>query len=267
MKKFVFGLLISLSVSAVPAAAQIMSNPAQWYINQQIYSTRVFNGVVANEMLRRKTGGKRTLQNPATKSNQPANDYTAFKPRLENYLPKQLAAKSGGNARETEQVLEQFITFYEQTAQKDGFPATDLAYAFEYFVVNNYSIYRDLIDLPIDKDPRVKQARDRWERISIYNGKKLEQVTMYQERAIYKQFKEILGANPEIQKMTDQQKQETTEMLAIMLGINITTYMKGINEDDEKTTEQARQLAKQGLEKLLGVPVEQIKITNNGLEL
>ena len=42
------GLLLWLPLGA---AAQGMQSPAQWYINQQIYSTRVFNGVIANSML------------------------------------------------------------------------------------------------------------------------------------------------------------------------------------------------------------------------
>lgn len=264
MKKLVLGFSLAVCFFALPCAAQIMSNPAQWYINNQIYSTRVFNGVVANSMLRRKTaGGKQTRRNPATKTNKAAVDYTLFNAAPQSLLPKKLSS----NSRETEQTLETLIDFYTQTAQKDGFPANDLAYAFEYFVVNNYQLYKDLIDLPADKDPRAKRARDGFERITILNQKKLEQVSMPQERAIYRQFKEMLAANPDIQKMTDAQKQEAAEMLAIMFGINFTAYMKGINDGDDQLTEQARQLAKQGLEKLLGVPVEQIRITNSGLEL
>lgn len=263
MKKFVGAFIFSLCLLVLPTEAQIMSNPAQWYINNQIYSTRVFNGVVANSMLRRKSTSTRMRKNPAAKTVKPAVDYTLFKPAPASLLPKQLSAKSGGN----EQVFETLIDFYTQTARKDGFPANDLAYAFEYFVVNNYQLYKDLIDLPADKDPRAKRARDGFERIAILNEKRLEQVSMPQERAIYRQFKEMLAANADVQKMTDAQKQEAAEMLAIMFGINFTAYMKGINDGDEKLADQARQLAKQGLEKLLGVPVAQIKITNNGLEL
>jgi hypothetical protein len=255
MKKVLRGLLFSLLLTVIPVSAQIMSNPAQWYINNQIYSTRVFNGVVANSMLRKSAKGIKT-------------DYTVFKATPNNFLPKQFAAKSGGNnRRETEQVFDSFVNLYKQTAQKDGFPSNDLAYAFEYFVVNNYQIYHDLIDLPLDKDPRARRAKDGFERIQIMNEKKLLQVSINQERAIYKQFKDLLGSNAELQKMTDAQKQEATEMMAILFGVNFAGYMKGINDGDEQLTEQARQMAKEGLEKLLGVPINRIKITNSGLEL
>lgn len=267
MKKNLFTLLFLACFSVIPATAQIMSNPAQWYINNQIYSTRVFNGVVANSMLRKRTNGnKTTRQNSVKSANKQTIDYTVFKSSPNNSLPKQLSGKSANKA-ETEQILNSFVNLYRQTAQKDGFPSNDLAYAFEYFVVNNYQIYHDLVDLPADKDPRAKRAKDGFERIQILNQKKLLQVSINQERAIYNQFKEMLASNTEIQKMTDGQKQEASELLAIMFGVNFAGYMKGINDGDEKLTDQARQLAKEGLEKLLGVSISQIKITNNGLEL
>src|SRR5215204_1238010 len=265
MKKVLLAVLFSLCFSVVSAAGQIMSNPAQWYINNQIYSTRVFNGVVANSMLRK--GSRRTRQKAAQQASKTiAVNYTAFKAAPVNSLPKQLSVKSANRA-ETEQILNSFVNLYKQTAQKDGFPANDLAYAFEYFVVNNYQIYHDLVELAADKDPRARRAKDGFDRIKILNEKRLLQVSIGQERTIYNQFREVLAANADIQKMSDAQKQEASELLAIMFGVNFAGYMKGINDGDEQLTEQARQLAKEGLEKLLGVPVRQIKITNNGLEL
>jgi hypothetical protein len=269
MKKVLLGSLFTLIFSAAPAAGQIMSNPSQWYINNQIYSTRVFNGLVANSMLR-KSGKGKTGQNPVKSGNSKGTaDYTVFKESPNSSLAKLFAGKAGGgqNQREAQQLFDSFISLYKQTARKDGFPANDLAYAFEYFVVNNYHIYHDLMDLPPDKDPRTRRARDGFDRINILNQKKLLQVTLSQERAIYNQFKTLLAASPEVQKMTDAQKQEAAELFAILFGVNYTGYMKGINDGDEELTEQARQMARQGLEKLLGVSVGQIKITSYGLEL
>ena len=65
--------------------------------------------------------------------------------------------------------------------------------------------------------------------------------------------------------MTDREKQELTELLAIMFGVNYTAYMKGVNGEDEGLMGQSRQAAKAHLEKLLGMPVERIKIGNEGL--
>lgn len=265
MKKVIFGLLFSLGCFVGSAAAQIMSNPAQWYINNQIYSTRVFNGVVANSMLR-KGSRQQSRQNQSKQANKPTADYTTFKASPNNSLPRLLSGKSQ-NARETEQILDSFVDLYHLTAKKDGFPANDLAYAFEYFVVNNYMIYHDLYDLPAEKDPRARRAKDGFERIELLNQKRLLQISLSQERIVYNQFREVLAANAEIKKMTDAQKQEASELLAIMFGINFAAYQKGINDGDDKLTEQSRQLAKEGLEKLLGVSISQIKISDGGLEL
>jgi hypothetical protein len=43
--------------------------------------------------------------------------------------------------------------------------------------------------------------------------------------------------------------------------------LKGVNEQNDQLADQSRQMAKEGLEKLLGVPISQIKITSYGLEL
>jgi len=84
---------------------------------------------------------------------------------------------------------------------------------------------------------------------------------------MYFQFKEMLSAKPEFRKMTDEQKQKMTETLAIMLGVVYEGYMKGINAEDEKLIKQAHEAAKQGLESLLGVPIDKIKINYAGLQL
>jgi hypothetical protein len=267
---FRLGLALAPLVAASPAAAQIMSNPAQWYINNQIYSTRVFNGVVANSMLGKT--GKGDARAGADKSGNagPAADPTAFRETPGFSLSKVLAGRASANGQSPQQaqrMFESYVALYKQTAEKDGFPSNDLAYAFEYFVVNNYHIVHDLMDVPYEKDPRAKRGKDGFERITIMSEKKLLQVTIPQERAIYDQFRESLGKNPEILRMTDAQKQEAAELMAIMFGVNYAAYMNGINAENEAATEQARQMARQGLEKLLGVPVGRIRVTNSGLEL
>jgi len=250
------------------AGAQIMSNPTQWYIDNQMYSTRVFNGVLGNSMLGMKSGAN---ANSAAKApaGAPAADVTRFR-EVAPIAPQALAQRSAGSAEQQEgarRQLDAYVALYHQVAQKDGFPANDLAYAFEYFVVNNYHIYHDLMDLPYDKDPRARRGRDGFDRIRIMSEKRQLQISIAQERAIYAQFRTSLARNAEIQQMTDAQKQEAAEKLAIMYGVNRSAYLRGIDANDDAAAEQARQMARQGLEKLLGVPVSRIKVTSAGLEL
>ena len=254
--------LVALALAgfgAVGASAQMMSNPGQWYINNQLYSTRVFNSAVGTSMV---TGGK-----GAAASAPAARDITRFSSSAST-LPAALAAKEAGtaDARKAAQArYAGFVDLYRRTAQKDGFPSDDLAYAHEYFVVNNYQLLHDLVDLPADQDPWLRGARDGFERIEAANRKRLKQVTMLQERAVYRQFREHLAASPQVAAMTDAQKQEAAETLAIAYGVNAEAYTAGIARRDEALMKQAREQARIGLEKLIGRPAARIRIDERGV--
>lgn len=264
-------LLPAMLLLAMPAvaAAQGMQSPAQWYINNQVYSTRVFNGVIANSMIdaSRAKGSTAAAGGGATGPGAaaPRRDVTRFATQAASLAPARLAARDGGapGARER---YESFVALYSQVARKDGFPANDLAYAYEYFVVNAWHIWHDLLDVPTDRDPYLRGARDGFERIELAARKRQQQVAMSEERAIYEQLRERLGASPEVQRMSDAEKQEAAEMLAISYGIAYEAYMRAIDTGDEALREEARRSARTGLEKLLGRPVERIRIGYGGLE-
>ena len=74
-----------------------------------------------------------------------------------------------------------------------------------------------------------------------------------------------LAANPSIARLTDREKQEMTEGMAIMFGVNYAAYMRGVNAEDDRQIAQAREAARQSLEKLLGAPITQIKIDESGV--
>jgi hypothetical protein len=275
MSKILLGLLLVSSLMGISAHGQMMNNPVQDYINKTNLLNNILSNRRATDMSQKsQTKGKST--NPDTgkaASRTPSvavPEATRFTQAGGALLPKLLAGKSAAATAErleAERFFVSLLNLYEQTARKDGFPANDLAYAFEYFVVNSYMTYHDLHDVDYNKDPRVKRGKDMFDRLTIINEKKLLKVTLSQERAIYNQFKTLLAENPEVRAMSDRQKQELSELLAIMFGVQYTAYMKGINSEDDRGIEEARRLAKQYLEKLLGLPVERIKIDNNGLRM
>jgi hypothetical protein len=251
---------------ATSGAAQGMSNPAQWYINNSIYSTRVFNSTVGTSTASRtagaRTGSGRAAPAPAER------DVTRFTERPNSPLPALLAANSTGisaSPAEAQRRFASYIALYKKTAQQDGFPANDLAYAFEYFVVNNYQIHHDLVTVPYEKDPWALRAIDGFDRIAAMSKKRTLQVTMDQERRIYQQFRTRLAARADIRAMTDAQKQEAAELLATLFGINFDMYMQGIDAKNYRVAQQGRDMARQGLEKLLGVPIDSIRISSSGL--
>lgn len=251
---------------ASSGAAQMMSNPAQWYINNSIYSSRVFNSTVGTSTASRTAGGRPDDRRAATAPIE--RDVTRFTERPNSPLPALLAVNSTGistSREDAERRFASYIALYKQTAQQDGFPANDLAYAFEYFVVNNYHVYHDLVPVPYDKDPRALRAADGFDRISAMSKKRLLQVTMAQERRIHQQFRTRLAARADIRAMTDAQKQEAAELLATLFGINFAMYMQGIDARDDRMAQQGRSMAREGLEKLLGVPIDSIRITSGGL--
>jgi hypothetical protein len=273
MGKLPFVWLLFLSITSLSARAQIMTNPVQDYINK----TNILNNILSNKRAtdmsqKAQTRGRSTdrsrTNSPVSTDSTPSPAQTKFNPTPRPLLPRLLAERSANtptSQREAEQFFTSLVGLYEQTARKDGFPANDLAYAFEYFIVNSYMTYHDLHDVAYDKDPRVKRGKDMFDRLTIISEKKLLKVTLDQERAVYDQIKTLLAGNPEVQRMTDQKKQELTELLVIMFGVNYTAYIKGVNSEDERLIGQARQTAKGYLERVIGVPVERIRISNEGL--
>jgi hypothetical protein len=260
LKRYTLSLTMALSC----ASAQMLTNPVQDYINKTTLLNNILSNMRANQMIQQsQTGGKN-----AAPANPPASkvDATAFRHAGAALIPKQLASRAQ-QPQQAEQYLATLIALYEATAKKDGFPAHDLAYALNYFVVNTYMTYHNLHDVEYSKDPRVKKGKDMFERLTLSNEKKLLKVTPYQERAVYNQLKSVLAANPKIRELTDQQKQEVTELLAITFGVNFRAYMEAVNREDERAIDAARRQAKENLEKLTGCAVERIRIDESGLAM
>lgn len=269
MKKILSAFVFLTVFSIVGVNAQIfVPRPPVVYIPQlDPVRMQILNQVNRNMINggARKGAAASTKGRPAT-----AADYTLFKPRQENYLPKVLAQTVKGSAneqRKAEQFFESQIEMYEKTAAYWQYPAPDVAFALDYFISNNYEIYYDLIDVPRDKDPWVKRAKGSFDELAQLNFKKSMKVTPEQDRGIFFQMKNMLSANPEFKKLTDEDKQKMTESLAITYGVLQAGYLKAIDDEDERAIEQAHQTAKENIEKLIGVPIEKIKFSFNGLKI
>lgn len=271
MTKVFVVLLLTIPFWAVPfpLSAQTYGlpgsqplDPIGHYINQSFWSNRAFQTAMNNSLRAGGRGRPAVTAAPAG-----ATGITAF--RQSGYiLPKALAAMNGSDAKaavQTDQFVTQMLDLYRQTAAKDGFPANDLAYAFEYFVVNNYQVYHYLLD--VYGDPEIARIGDPLARLQAIKVKEQMKVTLVQERIIYDQFKRALSENAEIKKMTDKQKQEAAELLAVMAGLAYFQFSQGSQAKVEAQMEKGRRTARKNLEKLAaGVSVDRISITNNGLE-
>jgi hypothetical protein len=243
MHRLWIGLVSAAALSTTPLDAQIMTNPSQWYANNQIYSMRVFHSAIANSTLGRRAGagsGRTPRGTPAA----PVPP-TFYRESATSPVPAMLAANSAGlasNPAEAQRLFRSYIDLYKKTARLNGFEHNDLAFAYTYFVVNNYGIVNDLMEVPYDKDPRALREADGFARITAMGTKRTLMVTPQRSRAVYTQF-------------------------LAMFGVNHAAYMAGINALNDRQAQQGRDHARAGLEKLLGVPVTQIAITHIGLDL
>src|SRR5262245_55047551 len=147
--KFMILLLIVL-LSSVPLLAQTYGlpgsqpvDPIGYYINQSFWSNKAFTTVMSGALF--KSGSKGRSSSNAAPTAPPS--VTSFKHSGSHILPTAIAALNRTDATAEKRIVEDLLNLYRQTALKDGFPANDLAYAFEYFVANNYQIYNFLLDI------------------------------------------------------------------------------------------------------------------------
>jgi hypothetical protein len=272
MNKILLAVIFVTASLNLEANAQVIYipqlDPVAIHLQQQLFQQMAFgemykNSTAAGSKVRSRNSNS---QNTAAET---AKSVTAFSPASGRILPARLSGATGKSATEisnARQIFDMFLSNYEKTAFNDGFPPNDLAYGFSFFIVNNYIIYHDLQEKsPADK-ALMSPSGDPLLAMQHSYSKKAGAVTSTAEKAVYQQVKTFLSANPAITKLTDRQKQEFTEMLAIVTVTNYYTYeMAGKNKNAEVYA-KAQSAAKQSLEKLLGAPADKIKITAQGLE-
>ena len=193
--------------------------------------------------LRSTTSSRRGGQTPTTQPPGPfstAGD-TTFQTSQPPFVPQLLAARLGKTSQERqyiEGVLSKCLTFYTDTAKQKGVPLNDVALALNYYISTNYFVY-SLGRGPTP--PQMSATRD------------LIRTNMVQDQAF--------------RQMSDRQKQEAYETLIVLAGFVDMGYGTSKNSGDTYAAEQFREMAKHNLETLLGVPIDRIHFTNDGLEL
>ena len=251
----VFAFSLSLSARAqVLDSPYIYSNPAL----QQDAFVRNMNaiaieGLMQRHMIEQSVGGKRA-QSPAGAN----RSSTLFRGSKQFVIADLLVKQSNASAQQKAdavKIIEQMVIIYADTATKDGFPANDLAYAFQYYVVQNYHAYHNVFENPV-VIPYTN---------TIDVSKTPNYISSFGEKALFNQFKAVLTQNPSVTKLSDLQKQQYTELLAVITNINFTAYSEGLKRKDRKIIEQARAAAKQNLERLFGVSADKIVIGDAGL--
>lgn len=255
-----FGLLVCLllgSTEAVPAQDRVA-----WQIfrNNQQTQTYVRTVSFTNNALRahrhrtsssnsrsnstHKQAGQQSRRNqirsplPATVN--AVTGRTTFRPVVASIVPQQMAAevgKSESERKEMQAFFAQCLQNYESFRRKQGLPIKDVALAVSYFIATNYNIHR--------------------------GGAAL---TEQQSTALRNEIVAALKEDQQFQALSNREKQEMYETMAVMAEFALVGYESGKQKGDEQAVRQFQQLARENLERLLGTSADKLHFTDNGLE-
>ena len=187
------------------------------------------------------SGPQRNDHSRAASSNNSNNKDTVFHTVEPAFVPQQLAARLGktsGERQYIDEILTKCLNFYTDTAQQKGVPLHDVARAVNYYISTNYYVYSQ--------------------------GKGSTQKQMDATRDM---VRANMVQDENFQRMSDRQKQEAYETLIVLAGFVDLGYGTGAKSSNELLTKPFREMAKQNLETLLGVPIEKIHFTDAGLTI
>lgn len=227
--------------------------------DRQFMTNTAINGMMRSQMLRDSArGGKGGTAKGGTSTAK--KDPLQFTPTGVPILSDTDLArmtKSEAEKKALEAYLNNCLSAYAKVARNDGFPPNDIAYAFNFFVVNNYNAYKHVL-----RDYKGYKNR------GVIDLSKLpDYVGTDKEKVIYAQFRRLLIAQPSITQMKDAEKEKLTAGLALATNIPWQMYDAAVTAGDDAAIERARQMAKQNLERLFDTSVDNIVIDENGVRL
>ncbi len=246
------------------AQAQIYQSPVnvnsgimtQRIMTQNNINAAMISGMIRSNMMNSSMRKGSKTSNGRTARQTPSDPFD-YSPAGANSIVRQLALQLSekGNQRqqeEAEQIFQQALKLYRETSAKDGVRSNNLVSAFEYFLVNNYHIYYNVFG-------------DLGDSIMYDSSKIPNFISSEQEETLYKQFRQMFASNDTFKKLTDKEKQQATETLAIMTNIPWFMYETGLKNEDSKLVKQARTMAKENLENIFGTPAGNIIVNDYGI--
>ena len=189
-----------------------------------------------------------------------ATGTTAFKFSAKYLLPDLILADYQGNARDkiaAAKEISDLIDSYKATAAKDGFPANDLAYSFNFFIIHNLIIYQGVKCTALELG-----LKGREDSCSIFTA---HNYTLDQERGIYHQFRKTLDT-PATAKMSDGEKQLMAEQIAVKTNELWNRWAAQAARSMTIENYNIKMEAAKNLEDLLQIPANQISVTNDGIK-
>ncbi len=260
MKKIAVLIFIILTGTISEANAQFY--PDSWTLGPNWAYNRAMSDIEIARLamqgsLYGKTGKAGNQAKSQSNKKVVATGISAFKADQPYILPKLLAENLQGTKEEQKNLqsaLEAGIREYQTDAVKEGYPNNDLAFALTYYAYNNYAIFNAIKPMWVTGG----QTQFVVHQAEIYT---------YQIKGTYGQFSRMLRSQDGLKKLTDEQKQQIAEYLAIMTTTLYHAYadVESNLKNDMREVEKIKQVAKSNLENLVGVEAEKIRINENGV--
>lgn len=164
---------------------------------------------------------------------------TSFNPVADSLIPKQIAARISNKSEEQQEYAENFntlIDFYKSYVQDSRWQLNDVAHAISYYIGANYYVYKD-----------GKEISDR------------------QRTALYETVAKFLAGNKDYLALSDAEKQEMYEVMAIQGSLPLLGYKSATEEGNKEASQKFRRDAEQNLENFFGVPIAKVQFTDQGI--
>ena len=198
---------------------------------------------VAREKSTSRTAASRTQRATpsvsAGSANAPSRQVTVFKPNPRSNYLNELAIELGSTPEEREQLQLLFATtkeaFENEVAAKGR--SKDIAAAFTFFIATSVTVYRN------DPEPSDAAVDNLWSGMSS-----------------------ALTEMPEVQNLTDAEKQQLYDMLVGLSGFLLAGYMQG-QTGDADTEKIFQQLAGVLIQTVLKTDPNKLRFTKDGLDI
>jgi hypothetical protein len=165
---------------------------------------------------------------------------TTFHPVAGSLAPQSMAArlsKTPAERQRLERIFSDLLDNYREQLQRAGGPTNDVSRAASFLVSASYAVYHDGA-----------------------------QLSLPQFTALREYMREAFAGDSIFQRMSERDKQQLFEGYAIVGAWIDLGYTAVKKNGDEKAMGQWREMAKTNLEQMLGVPANQVRITDDGVD-
>jgi hypothetical protein len=167
---------------------------------------------------------------------------STFEPVAAYVLPEMLAKQQGSNEPER-QALEKYyrvnLDYVEKLFETRGRPKNDIAVALVYYLIVNYSVAVDAQASPLTDEQKAR---------------------------FIDLLRETVKRDEKVQALGNRERQMMYEEL-ILTPMALSDAL-GLAKKNNRpaVAEQVRKLARKNVEEFMGVPFENVRVTENGLE-